>query len=144
MEVRSVRGWKRLFFIALGLFFVGLGAIGAVLPGLPTTPFLLLASWFFTRSSPRLNRWLRRSPLLGSLLRDWEDHRGMRRPVKISAMLIVTSVCGASVIFANIPLYVRIVIGVFGLIGLFVIARLPVISIEKQPLNELPASESGR
>ncbi|MGL5682301.1 MAG: YbaN family protein [Marinifilaceae bacterium] len=60
---------KRILYIVLGCLAVGLGIIGVVLPGFPTTPFLLLASWFFVRSSVRLNAWLHRTRYLGGYLR---------------------------------------------------------------------------
>ena len=59
----------------VGILFVVLGAIGAVLPLLPTTPFVLVAAWCFARSSPRLHRWLLESRLFGPMLRDWEENR---------------------------------------------------------------------
>jgi uncharacterized membrane protein YbaN (DUF454 family) len=71
-----------------GLFFV-LGALGAVLPVLPTTPFLLLTSYFLARSSPRLNRWLLASRFFGPILRDWQQLGGVRPDVKVKAVMIV-------------------------------------------------------
>jgi uncharacterized membrane protein YbaN (DUF454 family) len=46
---------------------------------------VLLASYCFGKSSPRLERWLTRSPVFGKLIHDWEKHRGIRRPVKVFA-----------------------------------------------------------
>lgn len=65
-----------------GLILTGLGAIGLFLPLLPTTPFLLLAAYCFSRSSERLHRWLLASPALGTLIEDWERHRAIRRRAK--------------------------------------------------------------
>lgn len=64
----------RLLYAALGCLMVVLGAIGAVLPLMPTTVFLILAAWFFARSSPRLEGWLLNHPLLGPPLRDWREN----------------------------------------------------------------------
>ncbi len=91
----------------LGLFFVGLAYIGWVLPGVPGTPFALLASYFFSRSSPRLDRWLRRLPYFGTLIRDWEQHRGMRPRVKLTAVCMVLCVITLTVISDRIPLWAK-------------------------------------
>lgn len=63
--------WRWLM-IALGVLALGLGFIGVFLPLLPTTPFVLLAAFFFARGSARMHRWLADSPRFGHYLRDWE------------------------------------------------------------------------
>ena len=114
-------GPRRLLFVAAGLMCVGLAYLGAILPGLPTTPWVLLASYCFARSSPRLERWLKRSPFFGRLLHDWEKHRGIRRPVKVVAVLLVVSVVSLSIAFGGLPVWVKWVIGGLAAIGVTVI-----------------------
>lgn len=70
---------------------VGLGGLGAVLPLVPTTPFLLLAAWAASRSSPELHDWLYQHPRYGPVLRDWRDHRALRPRVKRLALLLITA-----------------------------------------------------
>jgi len=94
---------RRGLFVAGGALCVGLAWLGAVLPGLPTTPWVLLASYCFGRSSPRLQRWLKRSPLFGRLLRDWDEHRGIRRPVKILAVGTIAIVVSLGVLSGRLP-----------------------------------------
>ncbi len=61
--------WVLRFFALLCL---GLGIVGVFLPGLPTTVFILMASWAAARSSPRIHAWLHRHKLFGPMLRNWE------------------------------------------------------------------------
>ena len=124
---RPVTGLRRAVYVAAGLFFVGLAVLGAMLPVLPTTPFLLLASFFFVRSSARLNNWLLRSRLFGPLLRDWQKHRAVRPRVKAVALLVLLAAVLASVYFGRLPWYlVVLLVGLAG-IGAAVVLRLPVI-----------------
>ncbi|MBL8827212.1 MAG: YbaN family protein [Planctomycetaceae bacterium] len=76
---------KAVFFGCLGFLFVGLAAVGAVVPVMPSTPFLLLASACFVRSSPHLRTWLYRSPLFGPALEDWDTHQYVRPATKVKA-----------------------------------------------------------
>lgn len=64
----------RLFYLGFGWLSVGLGIIGIILPILPTTPFLLVAMWAFSRSSPELAEKLRNHPSAGPYIRAWQDH----------------------------------------------------------------------
>jgi uncharacterized membrane protein YbaN (DUF454 family) len=122
---RGLLGLRRilLLFVA-GVFFL-LGIIGAVLPGLPATPFLLLTSYILVRSSPRLNAALLRSRFLGPILRDWQVHGGVRKDVKVKAVLMVTiSVAVTSIVFGYTFLTTLGLLACAA-IGIAVILRLP-------------------
>ena len=93
-QVDNATGWKYLFV-------VGIAILGAFLPVLPTTPWVLLAGACFARSSPRLHRWLQRSPYFGHMIRDWETHRGIRWRVKLFAVCMVVTVIGLTAIFSG-------------------------------------------
>jgi hypothetical protein len=79
----------RLFWLFAGLAFLAIGAIGVILPLLPTTPFLLLAAYCFTRSSPRMHRWLHSHPTFGPLISNWNQYGSIDRRSKIIAMIII-------------------------------------------------------
>jgi uncharacterized membrane protein YbaN (DUF454 family) len=138
----TVTGLRRVLYVFLGLLFVALGAVGVVTPVLPTTPFLLLASYFFVRSSPALNARLLRSRLFGPLIRDWQRHRAVRPKVKYTAVVIVPTVIASSAYFGNLPLYLVVMLIVLGLIGLTVVLRLPVIREGAAPAAEADAPAS--
>jgi len=68
---------RSLPYLILAYVCIGLGIIGAVLPLLPTTPFLLVAAWAAARGSPRLHHWLYQHPRLGAPLIAWEQKRAV-------------------------------------------------------------------
>ena len=112
---------KRIFFATAGLVCVGLGAVGVVVPGLPTTPFILLASWLFYRSSPRLQAWLLAS-WLGSYIRDYQKKGGMTASQKAKACGLMVAMIALSV-FVFIPegSKARIIVPIAGAIGLLTV-----------------------
>lgn len=88
---------RKILLIAAGLLSVLLGLIGVVLPGLPTTPFLLLAAACFAKSSPRLHRRLLENKLLGPLIKNWEETRSIPKRAKTIAFVMIAMVAVHSV-----------------------------------------------
>lgn len=105
----------------------GLGLAGAYLPVLPTTPFLLLATYFLARSWPELNQRVHRLPVFGRYLRDWEEHRGVRLEVKIWASLVAVASGGGGLWLGNGAWWIQVLVFVLLLIGLVVVWSLPTI-----------------
>jgi uncharacterized membrane protein YbaN (DUF454 family) len=115
----------KLFFLLLaGLFFV-LASAGVLIPGLPTTPFLLLASFFLVRSSPQLNSRLLRSRVFGPILVDWQVHGGIRRDVKVKAVSGVMLAVLLTICLSN-SAWQSVVVGLLACVGIAVIVRAPV------------------
>jgi uncharacterized protein len=129
----------RILLVIAGIGCMGMAYLGSILPGLPTTPWLLLASGCFARSSPRLHRWLLRSPIFGKLLRDWHEHRGIRKHVKMFTVCLVILACSFSILFTPVPMAVKVVIGICGLIGLTVVVFV-VPTIREPSTRDTPRS----
>ena len=81
---------KRILYMILGCIGVGLGTVGALIPILPTFPFLMMATFCFARSSERLDRWFKNTKLYKDNLADFVAGRGMTRKAKIRIMVTVT------------------------------------------------------
>ncbi len=80
----------KLFYIIVGCLSLGLGAIGTVLPVLPTTPLLLVATFCFAKSSEKLNKWFKNTKLYKNNLDTFMQGRGMTKKAKMRIMLTVT------------------------------------------------------
>lgn len=124
---RKARGWRRGVFLAGAAVTFALAVVGALLPGIPTTPFLLLTSYCLVNSSPALHRRLLRSPVLGELLSDWQRHRGIRRAVKIQALAFIAIVLGLTLWFSPLGTVSKLGVLMLASVGIVVVARLRVI-----------------
>lgn len=112
---------KRIIYIVLGFICVGLGALGVVVPGLPTTPFLLLASWLFYRSSPRLQEWLLQS-WLGTYIRSYRSRGGMTVAQKAGACgIMVAMVLLSTFVFIPKGSVARIIVPIAGAVGVLTV-----------------------
>ncbi|MEZ5381284.1 MAG: YbaN family protein [Microthrixaceae bacterium] len=120
--VRS--GPTRWLWAAAGLVLVGVGGLGAVVPGLPSTVFLLGAAACFSRSSPRLERWLLGLPVLGRVVTDWRAGLGMARSAKVTTVSMIAGFSGLGAVLAGGRL--GLAIGLLGVIGVVtVLWRVP-------------------
>jgi uncharacterized membrane protein YbaN (DUF454 family) len=91
----------RSLYLALAGICLALGVLGIFLPGLPTTPFVLVAAWAAARGSARLHRWLRAHRVFGPIVSDWEREGAVTRKAKRTA--IATMVVCAIVLFLTAP-----------------------------------------
>ena len=81
---------KRTILISLGLLCVGLGFIGVFVPGIPTTIFLIIALWAFTKSSEKLRYWLLNHKRFGPILNNWQEHKVVPRRAKILMVVLMS------------------------------------------------------
>lgn len=110
-------------FAALGLFCVGLAMLGVFLPLLPTVPFLLLAAFFFARSSERLHHWLLSHRHFGPLIDDWNRAGVINRRAKLWATVSIACVLGLSLILGIKQIIFIIQILVLGVVLIFIWTR---------------------
>ncbi|QDU55762.1 YbaN family protein [Aeoliella mucimassa] len=124
---QCVQGAKRVVYVTIGSLFLALGLVGVVLPGLPTTPFLLLTSYFYARSSPALNQRLLENPLVGPILQNWYEHRGVTLRVKRIAIAMVLAAMAMLVALSSLAWPALASILAIAMFGLLVVYRLPVV-----------------
>lgn len=98
----AVSKLMRSMFVLLGLLFLGLGSAGVILPVLPTTPFILLAAYFFVRSSPRLHAWLMRHPRYGPMVRKFQSGQGLTLRVKLTSLALAYGSVTISIIVVDL------------------------------------------
>jgi hypothetical protein len=127
MTRQSIQKSSRFLYLALGWVCVVLGVIGVFLPLMPTTVFLLIAAWAFSRSSERWHRWLREHAHFGETIRAWEEHHAMpRRAKRIALLALAASYAFTAWVFG--PLSWTAVLGGICMAGVALyIAHLPVL-----------------
>jgi len=113
------------FYNAGGAVCVGLGFLGLFLPLLPTTPFLLLAAFLFSKGSPRLHRWLIEHRTFGPVIRDWQQHRVIPLRVKKLAVATIILLMSPTLVFGNFPTWLKALSAVIGLGVITLICSYP-------------------
>lgn len=128
---------QQFFYLALAWTCVALGIIGAFLPLMPTTIFLLIAAWAFSRSSEKYHLWLRNHPRFGHMIRAWEEHHAMpQRAKRVAFFALAVSYGFTALIFG--PTSWASIIGGVCIAGVAIyLAHIPVLS--KQQIDEISA-----
>lgn len=98
---------KIMFWRSLVILFIILGFIGALLPGMPTTVFLILAAWAASKGWPAMDDWLMQHPKYGATLRAWRANGTVPRKAKWLASLMMLC-SGVIMLFTNAPIAVKI------------------------------------
>ena len=113
------RGATRFLWLVLGFISVGIGGIGVVVPGLPTTVFMVIGASCFARSNPRFEKWILDLPGVGPMINDYRQGLGMPRRAKISAISMIILACGisAGMLINQLPL--RLTVAAVGLVGVW-------------------------
>lgn len=113
----------RIVVVAMGMASLGLAVLGAVLPLVPMTPFVLLSGLCFSYGSPRLNSWLLASPLFGPVISNWCSHGAIAMPAKRWALATLTLTFLLSLAL-QVSTMVLIVQGlVLACVGVFIVSR---------------------
>ena len=118
-------GYRRWVFLGIGWCFFGLGVLGAFLPILPTTPFMIIALWAFSQSSERFRSWLYNHRVFGPPLQRWHEHRVISASAKMASVGAMSASLAYLVFFAETPLPVLAATGALMLFGAWYILTKP-------------------
>ena len=114
---------RPLFFV-MGWVSVILGFIGALLPIMPTTPFLILAAYLFSKSSPKFHQWLLNLPKFGPVIAQWEEKKTIRKEVKIMAIGLLSLSMTGTIVFVPVKITVKYILAtIWILVSLYIATR---------------------
>jgi uncharacterized protein len=114
----------KIFYLGFAWICVGLGFIGIILPIFPTTPFLLVAVWAFSRSSPEMAEKLRNHPKVGRFIRDWQDHGAIPMVGKVLAIAMMTATGVYLAGFSELPSWAALsACAILAAVGVYILTR---------------------
>ncbi len=116
---------KRILFIVAGTICLGLGALGIILPLLPTTPFLLLTAACYMRGSDRMYQWLLNNKWFGTYIRNYREGKGIPLRGKISALVLLWTTISFTAIFIISIGVIRVTLFIIAAIVSIYLIRLP-------------------
>lgn len=130
----------KALWLTLGFVGLGLGVIGVFVPGMPSTVFLLIALWGFSRGSQRFHDWLYNHPRLGPPLQAWREHRAIPLPAELAALFGMSlGYVGLSMTMAPTSVVALVYLAVNVLAAIYIFSRPSVAPIRVE-LPVRPAS----
>lgn len=109
---------KKALLLSAGHLSLALGIIGIFLPILPTTPFIILAAFLYSKSSPKLYAWLSQNKYFGEAIIDWETNKVIRPRAKKMATIAIILVFGASLYFGKMHFGLKIMLVIIAILVL--------------------------
>jgi uncharacterized membrane protein YbaN (DUF454 family) len=114
----------KVLLIILGTISLMLGILGIFVPGLPTTPFLLLTAFLYLKGSKRLYNWLIKNRFLGKYITNYQRRKGMTKKQKIYSISLMWFMIIISAGFLVHPIVVKIIIATTGIIGTIIMGSV--------------------
>jgi len=135
---------KPIYF-ALGWLFFGTGVVGAFLPVLPTTPFMLLALWMFSKSSDRFHSWLYNHRIFGPPLQRWHVHRVIPWTAKMASISMMSVSFVLMLVYSPMPWWNHVLVGLLMLYAAWFVLTKPSYPPQVTPADEtkLPEQEDS-
>jgi uncharacterized membrane protein YbaN (DUF454 family) len=126
-DFEMATGPKRLLYLGLAGGSFAMTAVGLVIPGLPTVPFLLATSYFLARSSRRLDRKLRESVFFGQILTEWEQHGALATQSKAKLIGLTVTIVAVTIILSPLAPVAILVVLLISSLSIYGVYRLPAI-----------------
>ncbi len=111
--------------LACGSFFMAW--VGLLVPGIPTIPFVILTVYFAEKASPTLRGYFLNSPLLGPAMRDWHEHRAIRRSSQLQALAFTGTLVVVTLLVATPSAGLYVAMAIMSSLGVYLVLRIPVI-----------------
>lgn len=125
----------KALYCSLGWLFFAIGVLGAFLPVLPTTPFMILALWMFSKGSQRFHNWLYNHTLFGPPLQRWNEHRVIPRAAKFMSVSMMSLSFTMMVLYSPMPWWSHLLVGALMAYGAWFVLSKP----SEPPTMSIPA-----
>jgi uncharacterized membrane protein YbaN (DUF454 family) len=129
---------KRILYMTFGILCVVIGTIGIFFPILPTTPFLLLAAWLFSKSNEKFHHWLLNHPVHGQYIKDYLEKKAVKKRHRTKALILLWSGMALTIYLIGKPLVGIILASIAAIVTLHLL-RLRVLSDEEVDLADSPS-----